>query len=101
MATQLMNQVQTLRKMIDKAKTQDKLSRHNLMNQLIILNSQTKPALSDNTTFPHQIVSKKRKLKHDFSMSNSLNISEIDGNTQNYNQESLNLNNNNNNNEKS
>lgn len=100
MAAQLMNQVQALRKMIDKAKTQDKLSRHNLMNQLIILNSQTRPSLS-RKKFSNQSISKKRKLKHDFSMNNHLNNSDIDGNSQNYSQNILNLNNSNNNNEKS
>jgi hypothetical protein len=91
MADQLMNQVQSLRKMIDKAKTQDKLNRHKLMNQLIILNTQTKPTLIMKK-FSKKSISKKRKLNHDFSsMNNSLNNSEADGSSQNFSQNIIHL----------
>ncbi len=62
-----MGQIQSLRKMIDKAKNQDKQDRLNLINQLVLLNSQCKTSPKNKKSFSNQTY-KKRKLKHNFQM---------------------------------
>lgn len=78
-----MNQVQNLRKMIDKAKREDKLNRSNLMNQLIILNSHSKFTNTLSVKRLSKQINKKRKFKH--------RNSDEDLNVQDHSQNVLNL----------
>ena len=58
-----MGQVENLRKMIERAKKRDKLERLSLINQLILLNSQSHHPVNKNRSFSFHSGSKKKKLK--------------------------------------